>query len=113
TLLVLLGDELLNVDVEADVLPERDGGRGARLDLGRLELGRILELAGRRFGDGGLRAAGSGLGRRAPGAKQWRGGCRSETELEQFSAGHPAHRVRLTAICVVAHSGLSFRRETT
>jgi hypothetical protein len=46
--LVLLRDELLDLDVEPDVLPERQRGRAARLDPGALELGRILELARRR-----------------------------------------------------------------
>jgi len=46
-LLVFFRDELLRVDVKTDVLPERDGGGAARFDLGRLELGEILELAAR------------------------------------------------------------------
>ncbi|TMK24569.1 MAG: hypothetical protein E6G64_17200, partial [Actinobacteria bacterium] len=84
-LLVFLRDELLHVDVKADVLPERDGGRAAGLDLGRLELDGILELAGR-FRGRRLRSA--GLRRRARRAQQW--GCRSgeEAELEQLSTRH-------------------------
>ena len=111
SLLVLLGDELLHVDVEADILPERDGGRAARLDLRPLELDRILELARRRR-RGGLGPA--DLGRRAPRPQEHRrrrGG--EESQLEQAPPRHPAAclTVRLTPTPRIAHGGLSFSVE--
>ena len=106
SLLVFLGDELLDVDVKSHVLPERDRGRAARLDLGRLEFGGVLELA-RRLG--GLRLRAAGLRRRARRAQE--GGCGSgeEAELEQFSTRHFARIPVVRRTLRLAHAKLSLR----